>query len=207
MGDRLVPAAPRSGAGIDAIAYTFIEKTQPGVLVQPAPFDVEEFFEFDLEAMTRVITSYQRLPAGIYGLTDSEKMISIVDVELFDKRRKGEVRFCRSTIAHECGHAILHVPEFRRKRALLKSIQDKSEVAMKMYRREQVPVYMDPEWQANRFAGALLLPEKTLKRVFKETQDIKEIAEVFDVNPAFVRSRLRAIGIKKRSAGTPLFSI
>jgi hypothetical protein len=46
---RVPVASPRSGAEIDAIALRIIKKFQPKVLNEPAPFNIEVFFECDLE--------------------------------------------------------------------------------------------------------------------------------------------------------------
>lgn len=197
MAEKIVPANPRKGIKIDRIAYRLIERFYPHVLTSPQPFPVEQFFEFDLEEVTGVSTDYQRLPIGIHGITDSERQISLVDVSLLDTDNEAELRYAYSTIAHECGHVIIHVPEFRRKRKVLRSIQDKDEASLKMYRRESIKIYMNPEWQAHRFAGALLVPERTLRMALRETGNDRELADIFDVNPAFIRSRMKALKMRK----------
>jgi hypothetical protein len=191
MGGKIVPARARSGAEIDLIAFKIIKITQPEVLQEPQPFRVEEFFEFDMEDMTGIRTNYDHLPPGIHGVTDSERMTSSVEIGLLSD--SNQLEFARSTIAHECGHGVIHVPEFRSMKQVLRSIQDTDDVQLKMYRKEQVPVYRNPEWQAHRFAGALLVPETTLRTAWVKCQDVNRLAQIYQVYPAFMRSRLRAL--------------
>lgn len=192
MSLRVPLANPKSGADIDLIALKIIMQFQPDVLAEPSPFDIEKFFEFNLEDITGVQTDYRGdLPPGIYGYTDSDEKVCVISSELMDD--PFQVRFRRSTIAHETGHGLMHVSEFRLKKALLRSMHDKKHVSLRLHRAANVPTYKNPEWQAWRFAGALLMPKPTFRFAVKEGYDEKDLAKMFDVNPAFVKTRLRAL--------------
>jgi hypothetical protein len=191
MGGGIVPAAARSGRDIDLIATKVIRRFQPELLKKHGRFDIEQFFELDLNDYTGIDTRYERLPPGIHGVTDSERMTSSVEISLVDEH--ANIEFARSTIAHECGHAIIHVPEFRQRKAILCSIQDKDDVSLKMYRKDQVVTYRNPEWQAHRFAGALLVPEITLRSLWEQCREITILAGIYGVTAAFMRSRLKAL--------------
>jgi len=67
---RLIPAKPRSKAQIEGLALSIIRAYQPGVLHKGESFDVERFFDCELEKMSGVAIDYQRLEDGIYGYTD-----------------------------------------------------------------------------------------------------------------------------------------
>jgi Zn-dependent peptidase ImmA (M78 family) len=99
-------------------------------------------------------------------------------------------------MAHETGHAVIHVPEFRMKRALLRSIHDKKHPSLRLHREANVKIYMNPEWQAWRFAGAILMPARTFILAVREGLNEKNLANAFMVNPAFVRTRARALKIR-----------
>lgn len=191
MSRRVVLANPRKGVDIDNIALNIIRRFQPEILDQPAPFDIERFFDCELERITGVEPDYRELPPGIYGYTDSDEMVSVMSIDLMEDH--SQKYFCRSTMAHETSHSVIHVPEFRLKKAMLRSIHDKQHVSLRMYRAENVPVYKNPEWQAWRLAGALLMPEATIRPFFQEGLGIQEMSDIFEVNPAFVRSRLKAL--------------
>lgn len=194
MSQRVPLASPRSGKKIDEIALRILKKFQPGALSKPTPFEIERFFECELEGICGVRPDYrQDLPFGIYGYTDSEEMVSVISSELMDD--PCQLRFARSTMAHETGHALIHVPEFRLKRALLRSIHNKKHVSLRLHREANVKIYMNPEWQAWRFAGAILMPADTFILGVKEGLGERGLADAFMVNPAFVRARARALRI------------
>lgn len=192
MPRRLVPAKPRSNADIDGLALNIVRKYQPGMLNNEERFDIERFFDCELEGVTNVKTAYQELECGIHGFTDSETMISVISLDLMDDPR--EELFCRSTMAHETGHAILHVWDYRRKKAILKSIHNKNHM-LRNYREDEIVLYMNPEWQAWRFAGALLMPKPAFRKAVKNGLDEQDLSKRFGVNPAFVRTRARALKI------------
>ena len=194
MSRRIVMANPRSGRDIENLALKIVRSFQPGVLKEPMPFDIVRFFDCDLEAITGVNTDYRPLPTGIHGYTHSETMESVISAELMEDPT--QIFFVRSTMSHETGHALIHVPEFRLKKAILSSIHNaQHDVALTMHRETEVPLYRNPEWQAWRFGGALLMPEPIFREAVKEENDIRTLSSIFEVNPAFVETRLRALKI------------
>src|SRR5262245_8545563 len=107
----LVPiASAKSGIEIEVLAQNIVNQYQPGVLGQVQTFDIEKFFELDLEAMTGVKTDYRALPYGIHGFTDIHSKEVVIDLKLVEDPSK--YRFFRSTASHESAHAILHVDQF-----------------------------------------------------------------------------------------------
>lgn len=194
MAYKIVPAKPRKSVEIDSLALDIVKKYQPGVLTKMEMFDIESFFEFELEEITKVKTAYRPLTYGVYGLTDSDKLLSIVSSELAEDDL--QECFFRSTLSHESGHGILHVWEFRTRKAILSSITNKENGELKMYRDCDIPVYMNPEWQAWRFAGALLMPEPAISKAISKGYTVNDMARTFSVNPAFVRTRLKALKIQ-----------
>lgn len=193
MAIKTVKADSRSGKQIDLAAYRIIQSCQPKVLVNPQPFDVESFFDLDFEDMSGVTPNYDTLPSGVYGVTDSKEMQTIISVEMMEDPYRNQ--FARSTIGHECGHAFLHVPEFRAKRKLLRSFFG-NENGMQLYRQEDIPAYQSPEWQAYRFSAALLMPEKMIHEALKQgASTIEDLRNVFDVSVPFVRNRLKGLKI------------
>lgn len=194
MSDKIIPATGRSGLEIDRYALQIIKQYQPKVLDYPQPFDVEAFFEFELEDICGLEVGYGHLPLGVYGVTDSQNKEVIVSKELMDS--PSQLPFARSTIAHECGHSLIHVPEFEMRKQVIRSIQDNKNVALAMYRKEQIPTYRNPEWQAHHFSGALLMPECTVRMAIRDLATEEDLMEIYGVTGAFVRSRLKALKIK-----------
>ncbi|MHB1326534.1 MAG: ImmA/IrrE family metallo-endopeptidase [Thermoleophilia bacterium] len=190
MARKIVAVDPKSGAVIDSIASGIIKAVNPQALNKPQAFDIESFFEFSMEEFSGVQADYRELPPGIHGYTDTDTNVSIISSSLMDD--PFQENFMRSTMAHEIGHAIIHVPEFKLKKALWRSIHDKEHV-LRLYRQEEVPIYRNPEWQAWRFAGAILMPEQAFRSVIQSGASRKDAADIFCVNPAFVCSRARAL--------------
>lgn len=91
----------------------------------------------------------------------------------------------RFTFAHELGHAILHgkfltsalegrVPQVRLKRSSLRAFED-------------------PEWQANRFAGAFLMPDCAIGKLLREGWSLAKIAKYFNVSLTAAQIRIEKL--------------
>lgn len=109
-------------------------------------FPVVEFLEIGLPQIDKdfvlEIDSLKNM-GGRHGLTYPEKSLIILREDVYENAIAG-VPMDRFTVAHEIGHYFLHKPNriaFARENA-----------------REKRPSYIDPEWQANTFAGELLAP-------------------------------------------------
>lgn len=77
--------------------------------------------------------------ADTYGTTNTMNGVMRIREDVYDGACNNNPRD-RFTLCHEFGHYILHQPE---------NI---------CFARGKVPAYMEPEWQANTFAGELLAP-------------------------------------------------
>ncbi|MFN0139352.1 MAG: ImmA/IrrE family metallo-endopeptidase [Pyrinomonadaceae bacterium] len=193
MGKQIVVADGRSGVGIDAAAVKIIESHANEMLVEPRPFDVQGYFEFDLETETGIVAEYAEPPFNAHGYTDIEQMRCVISPSLLEKPT--DRRFLRSTIAHEIGHCILHVPEFRSKKNLVRFIHNDQAAVLPRLNEDQVRLCFNPEWQAWRFAGALLMPAPSVSKALTLGAAIEDLQDIFDVNPKFAASRLRALRI------------
>lgn len=193
---RLIPAQGRSGQEIDAAALGFLRDFQPEAIQEPQAVDVERLFEFGLPDLG-IEPDYRPLDEhGIQGFTDSENMVCVVASELAEDA--SATLYFRSTVAHEIGHAVLHVPEYRQRRQKILSVQPNSSAILHRWPDNNIPIYRNPEWQAHRFAGGLLMPEPAIIQAkLLGHSEIRALAELFEVNPAFVRSRLRGLRLKR----------
>lgn len=186
--------SPMSGKQIDQLATSYIAYYQPEILKKPAPFDVHRFVDTKLEDLTGVVPVYSReLPPEIYGLTDSsENRLEIQEALAEDPFQE---KFFRSTLAHESGHCIIHVPQLRKLNRVQVFRQGKEDGSdgVKLYRKDDIPLYCNPEWQAFRFAGALLIPEEPLRMMLADGASNIEIANTFKIYQPFLRSRMKAL--------------
>ena len=100
--------------------------------------------------------------------------------------------FCRSTMAHETAHATYHVSDHKKAKAYMKLIHNKAH-SLKLYRVNDIKPFMNPEWQAWKFAGSLLMPAPVMRDAIKRKLSIQDISKRFGVNPAFAESRIKAL--------------
>ena len=100
----------------------------------------------------------------------------------------------RFSAAHELGHAVLHYRELVR----LSRIPH-SEAALLRGSIGELPAYSDAEWQANAFAGALLMPAAALKSLEDEVWalEAREIANAFGTSLTSARYRLQTFAQKR----------
>lgn len=81
-----------------------------------------------------------------YGLTHTRKGIMKIREDVYLGAAEGHARD-RFTLCHELGHFLLHTPD------------------RVSFARGNVPAYMEPEWQANVFAGELMAPYQLVKNM------------------------------------------
>ena len=97
----------------------------------------------------------------------------------------------RFTIAHEIGHHFLHLMgdgDFVDKTIdLFRDTENSADESTLEERR--------PEIQANQFAAALLMPAELVRLTFQRTQDLGELARMFNVSEAAMGFRLARLGL------------
>lgn len=117
-------------------------------------FPIVEFIEWVLGrfGLELEIVSVADMPHA-YGITNpgADSMKIREDVYEGAVNRNPRDRF---TLCHELGHYLMHIPE------------------RVTFARGIVPAYMNPEWQANTFAGEIMAPYELVKDLTAE-----EIAE------------------------------
>jgi hypothetical protein len=189
---------PRSIKEIDKIAYQVLEEAQPDALKFTISFDIENFFEFDLEDKTGIEAIYKWFPEGLDGYTDSVNMRCYASTRLYEY---GECqvtkRRLRSTLAHELGHCYLHVEEANENRSYQKKFLNNKFSSLNKYKPSDIEVYEDPEWQAWRFASAILMPEHCFRTAVERNFSKKMLRRAFGVNQPFIDVRIRELKITK----------
>lgn len=193
MLSEVIVVSPTSGNALEMKAVALLQELQPGVLLGEGTTNVELIFDYHLpklgiESRYEDLTS---LPGGnVLGFTYSngKRKCCLVEQSLLDGGPSGGRRL-RATIGHEVGHALLHLPSLHMFRSAC------NEQALEFFRRDasQIKPYVNPEWQAWRFAGALLMPRRVFEPLVAKGLNEHELAEHFDVNPAFIKSRLKQL--------------
>ena len=125
----------------------------------------ELFPEYSLE-----IVSKKEMP-NLHGLTIPNNNEIKIREDVYEGAINGNGRD-RFTIAHEIFHFLYH--------------RDKHIVNCVGFARTErkIPTYMDPEWQADAFAGAFLMDRKLIKNL-----SIKEIMKLCGVSKAAAKTQ------------------
>lgn len=172
MSDMIYQAPPRSGENIENLAdavrrafnlfdvpfFPVVSLVELGLhhLVDGYEFDVVEVAEMGpREGAVNPLTGAFMLREDVY-----EAAIN----------HQPRPRF---TVAHEAGHALMHVRTLNRLPIT----------------NGEVPIYCDPEWQANRFGGALLMP----RHMVGSCTSINEIMSRFGVSRDCAVSRIKTL--------------
>lgn len=110
---------------------------------------VDEKFDY-------LIVEENELPPDTYALTYPDESLMLIRKDVYDNvcEDQGRARF---TLAHEFCHYLLH---------------DEANISFARSTNE-IPAYVDPEWQANTFAAELLIPKKLIKGLSIEEIMIK----------------------------------
>jgi len=82
----------------------------------------------------------------------------------------------RFTACHEMGHYFLHRSTLNRAPAV-----------------KQIPIYRDPEWQANAFAAAVLMPRQHFRHDYGGS--IRAVAAEFGVSLEAAKLRVKKLGL------------
>ena len=199
-----VPAVKPVGHELaEKLAQQTILDFDVSYLKNPKPFPVAYFWEFWLpKHYAHLRCRVAEMLPGLEGLTrpNGEILLSQGTYEAMNND-EGRARF---TTMHECIHGILHVPQTSRM-----SCESYSEgQGPVLHRREDLPRYLDPEWQAHRIAGAVLMPAEAMKKLSLEagmlTPEI--VMATFDTSRAAASTRisqLQDIEAKKNSSSSP----
>lgn len=191
--EEVPPVRPLSIAAIEEVGRCFLAQVAPDTLRRPKTLDVAHLSD-------ELLPQYgiHTIPASIEelghraGATDPKgngDINILVSEEVWDDLLEPAplCYFARSTICHEVGHAVLHVPTLRRQMLIA--------TGLNRVKRGRLKAYEDPEWQAWIFAGSILMPSSTLKMLANDAGVISasEVSEVYEVSEAMARSHLRRL--------------
>jgi hypothetical protein len=153
-----------------------------GQELTPVPTDVLSQL---LEYYTHDLDQFAELPPGIHGVTlfyTRRKPTVQIAAEL--KRQHWRENRERSTLAHECGHAILHTPMWRDPKATgldeepVALACSAESIAASATLTQEPPDQYDEwmEWQARYMSGALLMQKSRVLRLVERFIDSRRLA-------------------------------
>ncbi len=177
---------------INELAENIIKHIQPRVISGQDAFDIDKFIEVIEDIMEIDFDFTNDLQPGVHGCTSTIDNKVLILSDLADE--PVNIKYFRSTVAHEIGHVILHLPRLRKLSKDKTFIQRKEENKdFNLYSSKKLKPYEDPEWQAWEFAGALLMPKPAIMTLKNKGISLNAMAEVFNINQVFLESRMRKL--------------
>lgn len=169
---------------IENEATQFLKLLAPECLETPRPTPILEIFENKMETLDFKVVIGKNV-RGLGGLTDVTNRFIELPNATYKRLEKDDAQ-ARFTVAHEMGHAQLHAKELA-----FGSFPFRNQVTFA--RRSRIRAFEDPEWQANTFAAAILMPMKSLRVLQDQGQlNANELMKVFRVSwPAANRRILK----------------
>ena len=160
----MVPlVVPRSSRQIKTIAYETLKILFTNLNSLLRASSLSQLFESG--DLSKIGFSYgvEDLPPPEEAHTDFQEKMIVLSSDTYDNLQKGMHR-ARFTMSHELGHAVMHTDSMLAASLVSASRQKtcgavQNSAAIPRFRRGQFPAYLDPEWQANKFASFFLMPE------------------------------------------------
>lgn len=191
--EEVPPVRPLGVAAIEELGRCFLEQLAPTALLVPGPLNVVELVDCTLPQFGVHVYPASREELGDRaGATDPKgngEINILVAEDVWDRLDcdPPSSHYARTTVCHEIGHAVLHVPVLRRRLQLTN--------VLARTQRGNLRAYEDPEWQAWAFAGAILIPSVTLRMLTASNPalDVALVSATFQVSTGMATSHLRRL--------------
>ena len=190
---KVLSVKPLSKESIELKVEAFLKRVAPESLRTPQPTPVLKIIDgklLDLYGFAFAVRD--DLGPKCYGVTDfGEKLVSLSeDVYVALEKDEGRARF---TGAHEGAHVLLHSDELCPISARFSSGE-----WIHLHRAvpAEIPVFRDPEWQANHGAGAILMPREMIRMVAaNKSNPIVDVVKTFKVSLQAAEVRLKKLSL------------
>jgi hypothetical protein len=184
----LVPAVrPHSANDIENQALSITARYYPYLLKEPGSFPVLHFFDL-LREEYGLEPGVEPLSDGVEGVTWPDGRV-ILSEQTYRAAHEGQGRG-RFTVVHEAYHGIEHRGQIRN--ALIHTGK------LLLHRRQSIVPFRDPEWQANTFASAILMPAAMVSLVASSYARIAipiKMMKFFGVSQQAAEVRLKKLGL------------
>ncbi len=164
---------------IEKEATDFLLLLAPKCLLAPQPTPVLDIFENKMELLDFNVLIGENIK-GLGGFTDVTNKYIELPNSTYKKLEKDDPH-ARFTAAHEFGHVKLHSAYQGQLRPVT------------FARRSRIRAFEDPEWQANSFSAAILMPIQTMRMLHEQGKmTAAHVMEIYKVSwPAASRRILR----------------
>jgi len=195
--DRVPLVQPLSRAEIERRANRLVAEIDPSLVNSPGEFPVLEVLEFrSLELLGAEFDVSDELEPGVEGLMDPTMNTPQIRLspEVYAALQEGIPR-ARFTAMHEAGHAKLHAIQLREQGL---KVQD-GRLVFELYRveRRKLRAFEDPEWQANTFAGCVLMPGPAIMSLAVcGGIQVSAVQRLFGVSYSAAMTRIEKLGLR-----------
>lgn len=193
LDEEVPPVRPLGVSAIEELGRCFLEQLSPESLTKPQPLNVLHLVDIRLPSFgIHVCPASHEEIGNRAGATDPKgngEISILVSEEVWDalEQPPPKSHYAKTTVCHEIGHAVLHVPALRRRLLL--------EDALSRVQRRTLRAYEDPEWQAWMFAGAVLMPSLAL-RILQEQHNLltpELVGHTFGVSDSMAQKHVRRL--------------
>lgn len=193
---RVMP--PLKTIEIEGAANEVLRQVAPSHLRAPGPLDVCHLVDYELQKFGIHVSPVDDsdLPGAhamaLFRGNVGDDIDVIVSETEWDHLTAGGRRahHARGSVAHEIGHAVLHVNVVRRRRALGLGLPRQAKI-------RDVPSFRNAEWQAWCFGTCLLAPRRTI--LMAGTLDVGELARIYHVSEGLMALHLKRLKLVRAS--------
>ena len=173
-----------SHSAIEKAAQHFLSVVCPESLLRPQAVPVLDIFENKMQLFDfRVLIG--KNVKGLGGFTDVTHRYIQLSQSTYRRLEKGDPQ-AKFTVAHEFGHACLHA----------------AYTSAVFTQRSKLRAFEDPEWQANAFSAALLMPLASLRVLSREKPLApEELMETYKVS--WSAAKKRALRLEQMTKSWP----
>jgi transcriptional regulator with XRE-family HTH domain len=202
--DELRVCKSRSSLEIEERAEALALELFPIAVEIGLPIGVEQLTYLDVTPPSLARINWSKMPrdasaegqASFCAVGDTIEIGIREDVWMMAEAGDGRARF---TMAHELGHAVLHGNDLRQKDArAFRDVTCTATAGDKLI--PGMKIYQSPEWQANVFASAFLMPKDAVKSWVNSEQcqnpdylTIEQLSQQFKVSYQAARIRLERL--------------
>jgi hypothetical protein len=205
--EEVPPVPPLSMSAIEDVGEQLLEELVPAALREPTSIDLADWAEHKLGQYGIFVYPASSLELrDRLGATDPSdhhgdgSIQILIEEEHYDSLLGGGrvAHRARGTVLHELGHCVLHVPVVRER---MKSPHSAALLSRRV-RRDSIPPFKDPEWQAWALGGCIVAPRRTI--LMTSTVDPLELGEIFGISTAFMKAHLTRLRLIEKgvSAGS-----
>lgn len=189
--EEVPPVNPLSFKAIEMLANSFLSQFAPDNLIQAMPLDVLNLIDVKLPEYGIHVSPATREELGYRaGATDPKgdsEINILVTEEIWDALEQTAPMnyFAKTTVCHEIGHALLHVPVIRRHMLV--------EGVLARVQRKSLKAYEDPEWQAWAFAGCIMMPSVTVNKMLtlEPLLNVATLSQKYELSEKMVMAQLK----------------